>query len=178
MWDKLQLVRWFLSFFKKPTHAPELKTDLDEIDRAKWMDICDTDLVVDWREIPGSLNNSKIVEAFEACGYGPLPDETSWCGVYAASVLIRAGYQPPHDPAWARHYSHPSWGETLTEPKYGCIANVERNGPGGDSHVGFVVSFDNKFVRLHGGNQSNRVTRNFVVPLQEVIALKWPKETL
>lgn len=148
----------------------------DEALKVPWMDICDTDLAVDWREVPGKLNNERIVNAFKMCGYGPLPDETAWCGVYAGSVLIRAGFKAPGNCAWARNWC--GFGETIKEPVYGCIVVSERGEKGGSAHVGFLVSFDNESFRLHGGNQSNTVNRLHVVSKKDIICFKLPKEKL
>jgi hypothetical protein len=165
-----------LSLFKTTGVNKSPATNVD--DGPTWMNICDADLTVDWNEVPGEQNNPRIVDAFKAAGYGALPDETNWCGVYAASVLTRAGFKPPKEPAWARNYSESNWGTLLFKPKYGAVVNIERNGPGGDSHVGFVVSFDDRIVRIQGGNQSNGVNRHLVAQMKDVISFKWPTEKL
>lgn len=138
-----------------------------------WMESFEADLKLDWSEkSPG--NNARIVECFRVCGYGDLPDETAWCGVYVGRTLKLHGYKPPLKCAFARNYSDPAWGTTLAAPLYGCIVNVERNAPGGDSHVGFLLSWNEKSVRIGGGNQSNKVTDTLVVPRSTVISFKLP----
>lgn len=172
MRSKLQVIIDLITeMFSKPKQMPKPVPNPHP-----WMDICDSDLAIDWKEISGPDSNSYITGAFNLCGYEYASDEAAWCGVYVGSVLIMSGFKPPLEPAWARHYSDPNWGELLKAPRYGCIANIERNGPGGDSHVGFVVSFDNEHIRLHGGNQSGNVNRSLIIPIRDVISFKWPKE--
>ena len=142
----------------------------DKYTQIPWMPIALSDLEEDWRE----GNNPKIAQAFIDCGYPGLTDSTAWCGVYVGSRLLRVGIRPPQAPAWARNYSDPDWGIGLADPMYGCVVNVERGEPGGDSHVGFCVDFDDKYVRLLGGNQTNDVTDSYVVPRSKVISYKLP----
>lgn len=138
-----------------------------------WMEIFREDLQKDWSEWRNG-DNPRIMDAFEACGYGRLADETAWCGVYVGYTLKRAGFEPPEKPAWARHYSDPAWGWELTGPQYGCIVNVERGSVGGSSHVGFCVDWNDDTVTLGGGNQSNDVTDNFKVSRSKVLSYKLP----
>lgn len=142
-----------------------------------WMDICDRDLTENWSELR-SGDNPRIVECFSLCGYGNLADETSWCGVYVGRTLMKAGFKPPYKPAWARNYSKNTWGKKLAEPQYGCVVNIERSGGPGASHVGFVVAWDRDTIRIHGGNQANKVSRDMVALRSSVISYKMPTEKI
>ena len=166
-----RLKEWFDSFKK----IEPLPSD-DKVVQPAWLDIALGDLHLDWKEISGTQHNRKIVEAFELCGYGPLPDETAWCGVYVGSRLTVAGYMIPSRCAWARHYTskQSEYGVNLDEPLYGCVVNVERGSAGGTSHVGFLVGWDDDHVRILGGNQSNNVTDSLVVPRSKVLSFTWP----
>jgi len=171
MWNRiLNFFMDLLSYMSKLEHRPPSP---QEVVTTPWMRIFEQDLLKDWKErSPG--DNPNIQAAFEMCGYGRRSDETAWCGVYVGYTLYRAGFYPPSEPAWARHYSNPEWGTKLDGPQYGCIVNVERGTAGGSSHVGFCLSWDSKYVRIGGGNQSNNVTDNYKVPLSKVISYKLP----
>lgn len=149
---------------------PETPETYDQI---PWMKHFEEDLTLDWSEkSPG--DNPLIVQAWKNCGYPKMPDETPWCGIYMGDLLLRAGILPPKECAWARNYSDPDWAIGLSDPMYGCIVNIERNEPGGDSHVGVCLSWDEDYVRLGGGNQSNTVTDNLIVKRSRVISYKLP----
>ena len=141
-----------------------------------WLTQAYADLHLDWREVPGKVHNPKIVEAFELCGYGPLSDETAWCGVYAGSRLALSGYMFPHHCAWARHFTGRAseYGVRLIAPRLGCVVNVERGAKGGTSHVGFLVAWNDNFVRILGGNQGNTVSDSLVIPRDKVLSYVWP----
>lgn len=162
---------WFDSFRELPPEPSD-----DTVVQPAWMDIALGDLHLDWKEVSGSRHNPKISEAFDMCGYGLLPDETAWCGVYVGSRLKIAGYMTPAKCAWARHFTskQSEYGVNLEEPRYGCVVNVERGSAGGTSHVGFLAGWDDNNVRILGGNQSNDVTDSLVVPRSKVLSFTWP----
>jgi uncharacterized protein (TIGR02594 family) len=163
-----RLKEWFASF-------KELEPPSKDI-TPPWMDIALGDLELDWREISGTQHNRKISEAFDLCGYGLLPDETAWCGVYAGSRLKTVGYMIPSKCAWARHFTtkQDEYGVALARPEYGCVVNVERGSAGGTSHVGFLAGWDDDYVRILGGNQADNVTDSLVVPRSKVLSFTWP----
>ena len=163
-----RLKEWWTSFKKLPPPAV--------VEPTPWMDLAIGDLSLDWKEISGTQHNPKISEAFDLCGYGLLPDETAWCGVYAGSRLKLMGYSIPHKCAWARHFTtkQSEYGVNLEKPRYGCVVNVERGSAGGTSHVGFLVGWDDEHVRILGGNQANNVSDSLVVPRSKVLSFTWP----
>lgn len=158
-------------FAKKIHDNPAYVVENDQ----PWMVLAREDLKLDWKEIRGKRHNPRIVECFELTGYGSLPDEIAWCGVWLAAKLMLSGYVPPHLPAWARHYSGKEYGLKLKEPAYGCIVNVERNAPGGDSHVFFAEVWTDTHIRGPGGNQGNDVTNSTWFKRSDVISYTMPK---
>ena len=171
-----KLVEWFRGLFKRRGLRVEPRSS--DLVRAPWMVIARNDLHENWNEIKGpEKTNPKISECFKLCGYPYLDDsEYAWCGVYTGRTLIQAGLKPPKKCAWARNYSLTSWGLPLGEPRYGAVVNVERGSPGGTSHVGFIVGWDDEYILIHGGNQSNQVNDTLVIPRSDIISIKWPTE--
>lgn len=171
------ILDFFKNFFTKQesieTAMQEPVIEEFETMYVPWMQLVSVDLDQDWKE-RSEGDNPAILAAFEVCGYNGMTDEVPWCGVYVGSRLKACGFKPPEQCAWARNYSDPNWGTELKEPEYGCIANVERGGPGGSSHVGFIVAFNDNFIRLAGGNQSNSVTDDLLVKRSKVITYKLP----
>ncbi len=73
------------------------------------------------------------------------------------------------NPYWALNWR--GFG-VATEPTYGCVASISRNGGG---HVFFIVGEDDTRFYGLGGNQSNRVS---IAPITKsrvpVGACRWP----
>jgi hypothetical protein len=49
------------------------------------------------------------------------------------------------------------WGETLAEPRPGCVVVLEPLAPGASGHVGFWVKEERGKIHLLSGNQGERV---------------------
>ena len=111
---------------------------------------------LDTAEFPGSQDNPKVVAYHSYTDGGSTPDAISWCSSFVCACVERAGLKSPHSKAaisWMR------WGEDAGGPHYGDICVLWRGETPADwqSHVGFVVGWDDTNVYLLGGNQSDRV---------------------
>lgn len=116
-------------------------------------------------EIPGPRANPEIMRrAAVVAGSHPKllwirdwyrDDDTPWCGLQMAYVVVIAGLLPPRpNPLAALEWRN--WGVVAPFAAHGSVAVLERAGGG---HVGVVeaVSANNRLVKLIGGNQGNRV---------------------
>jgi uncharacterized protein (TIGR02594 family) len=107
------------------------------------------------REIPGALNNPRIIAydeatTMDASMYG---DDTPWCSAFANWVVQKAGLSGTRSAAalsWMR------WGADAHGPTLGAIAVIDYGR--GQGHVAFVagVTRDGRVILL-GGNQSDSV---------------------
>jgi uncharacterized protein (TIGR02594 family) len=92
--------------------------------------------------------NAKTVKGYNA-------DSIPWCGLFAATVVNRAGFgdQIPENPLWALNWL--KFGRAIDNPALGDVLVFRRLGGG---HVGFYVgeSADKYFVL--GGNQGDKVS--------------------
>ena len=100
-------------------------------------------------------------------------DAIPWCGLQMADVVVRAGAMPVlPNPLSARAWA--TWGDDAGKtPLYGAIAVLTRQG---GAHVALVdgVSTTGAHVRLIGGNQGDRVSRNWFVKTR-IVALRAPR---
>lgn len=128
-------------------------------------------------EIPGPENHPTILSFYAYTtlkGSKLAKDEsTPWCSAFACAVMEQSGIKSTKSAA-ARSWL--GWGETLTEPRLGCIVVSERKDPGNAAaaHVAFYAgNIDGVVYASLGGNQSNRVcTRS--KPYAEVLSYRWP----
>jgi len=107
------------------------------------------------REIVGKQHSKEILSWAEEVGLGKVykADETPWCGLYAAIVVKRAGFDVVKDPLWARNWNN--FGTPQKTAMFGDVLVFTR--PGGGGHVGFYVGEDDTCYHVLGGNQSNMV---------------------
>ncbi len=106
------------------------------------------------KEIPGSKENPRITEYHQATTLKSRTENTSWCAAFVSWCLLEAGL-PSIKSAWARDWQ--KYGKALKKPVLGCLVGLERNGPGGDSHVCFFIEEKNGIWYCLGGNQSDMV---------------------
>ena len=121
-----------------------------------WMEIATAEMKAGVKEIPGEVNNPRIVE-YHRSTIGTFPDETPWCSSFTCWCFEQAKLPHPKT-AWA--YNWRTWRgvKKLTQPKYGCIVVLGKSAGGADGHVGFFVEKDGKDkVKLLGGNQGDAV---------------------
>lgn len=142
-----------------------------------WMDWLERNMGE--KEISGSRANQFIVDLFRYTSLWGNPlalsDETAWCAACACAALEKNGYNSPNS-AWAAHFD--TFGEKLTEPKFGAIITVKTNS-GSKRHVTFFVKKDatgNYICR--GGNQANMLKESTYN--KDLIAeIRWPtKKTI
>lgn len=108
---------------------------------------------------------------------------TAWCGSVQVWNFVHNLHLKrelfPKSAAWARSWSHKAgWGTALSKPKYGAFVNLERNEPGGDSHITLYLYTDSNgnWVCL-GGNQSDTLKESAFDP-SGLIAITWPPATV
>ncbi len=104
------------------------------------------------KERLGPENNPEIMSWANECGIkGYNGDSIPWCGLFAAVVAKRAGWDIVENPLWARNWSN--FGQP-SSPALGDILVFSRDGGG---HVGFYVAEDSSYYHVLGGNQSDMV---------------------
>lgn len=102
-------------------------------------------------EIPGADHNKRIVNYFQSTDYKATDDETPWCSAFVNWVLMQAGMPRTKS---AAALSFKSWGVEC-DPHYGCVVVIPRGSWKG--HVGFLVSSDDNYYHILGGNQNDQV---------------------
>lgn len=107
------------------------------------------------KETPGSKTNPQLIAWAGEVGLSKVysDDAVPWCGLFAAVVAKRAGWEPVKDPLWARNWA--SFGVGVEQAGLGDILVFVRDGGG---HVGFYVGEDAGYYHVLGGNQSDAVT--------------------
>lgn len=115
-------------------------------------------------ETPGRASNRTILDWAEEVG-GAVDDvykadDIPWCGLFAAVVAKRAGWevQMPRAPLWALSWA--GFGqEARPRPMLGdVLVFVRRTAAGARAgHVGFYVGEDREAFHVLGGNQSDAV---------------------
>jgi hypothetical protein len=102
-------------------------------------------------------DESRLIKFMGDMGY---PKFGEWCGEFAASIVKRAGGNPPSGAAIASNWRH--YGRPDAMPRVGDVAVADRGVPTGaiGSHVGFVTGIDlkNSTFTLESGNSCNIYT--------------------
>lgn len=150
-----------------PAANPDLPIVLPEPmdDQPPWMAIAKAELGV--RE---GVNDKRIVEYHQATSLKAPNSGVAWCSSFVNWVMKQAGIQGTNS-AWARDWL--KWGMKLDTPRPGCICVIERNGPGGDSHVFFWLGEKDGFVTALGGNQHDMVCETQYAK-SLVLGYRWP----
>lgn len=106
------------------------------------------------QEVSGARDNPYIMAWANECGLKAIytADSVPWCGLFAAVVAKRAGYDFPSTPLWALSWA--KFGEEAGQPRLGDILTFTRQGGG---HVGFYIGEDKKAYHVLGGNQGDQV---------------------
>lgn len=135
-----------------------------------WMDSAIKEVGV--AEIKGPVDNERIVGYAQLAGVsGVSDDETPWCATFVGAMLERNGIKGSKSAA-ARSYEN--WGTRLGKASYGSIVVLHRGDPKDwRGHVGFYLGEDNTHVCLLGGNQNDRVGKNWF-PKSRVLGYRWP----
>ena len=109
-------------------------------------------------EDPGAANDPQIMAwARETARHvkGYTADSIPWCGLFAAVVAQRAGWETeiPNNPLWALNWL--GFGSPVDQPALGDVLVWRRKGGG---HVGFYVGEDATHYHCLGGNQGDAVS--------------------
>lgn len=106
-------------------------------------------------EVKGNEHNPIILGWAKELGLDKVykTDEIPWCGLFAAIVVKRAGFEPVKEPLWARNWT--GFGTQQSVAMLGDILVFSREG--GSGHVGFYVGEDNDCYHVLGGNQGDMV---------------------
>lgn len=123
------------------------------------------------KELLGSAQNPRILFYHSHVKGAPKSELVAWCSSFWCTALEENNI-PSTDSAWARDAL--DWGEKLDHYIYGCTGVYERNGPGGDSHVGFVVGQDGPYDLVLAGNQNDGVNVT-KVDRSKLLGYRWPK---
>ncbi|WP_162917676.1 NlpC/P60 family protein [Dongia deserti] len=125
-------------------------------------------------EIPGDMDNPRIIEYHSATSLKAPDDETPWCSAFVNWCFQQVGIKGTN---LANARSWQTWGQELAEPRLGCVVVLwreNRNSPKG--HVAFYVGPDDanpQKIRLLGGNQGDRVSIAGY-DKSRVLSYRWP----
>lgn len=120
---------------------------------------------------PPGQNNPRITAYHAYTNIAGYDDKAAWCSSFLHWVLARWGIAGT-GLALARSWL--DWGETLAQPRPGCVAVLWRDDPASwKGHVGLYLHDDGEQVTLLGGNQQGQV-REWAYPLSQVLGWRWP----
>jgi uncharacterized protein (TIGR02594 family) len=107
------------------------------------------------KEVPGPVNAPEIMAWARETGLQDsyVADAVPWCGLFAAVVVKRAGWESVAAPLWARNWAR--FGKPSPEPGLGDVLVFQRESGG---HVGFYVGEDPDAYHVLGGNQGDSVS--------------------
>jgi uncharacterized protein (TIGR02594 family) len=136
-------------------------------DAPRWLQIASMELGVS--EVIGLDNNKRILE-YHSCTFLKFStDEIPWCSSFINWVFKQCNIRNTHSAA-ARSWL--KWGYECA-PVDGCVVILKRGKSEESGHVGLLVGYDDTFVHILGGNQSNKVCiQKF--PKHEVLGYRWP----
>lgn len=107
------------------------------------------------KEISGSEHNKTIIQYAKEAGHNWVnDDETPWCSIFIDWGAMKAGVER------TKSASARSWlkvGEVITEPILGDIVIFKRGSFSWQGHVGVFINYDDNYINVLGGNQSNQV---------------------
>lgn len=123
------------------------------------------------REIPGPKHNPTIIGWLRKLKSWIKDDETPWCGIFVAAVMLESGL--PYPKEFPRAKSWATYGSRLQTHVLapGAILVFNRDGGG---HVGFYVGEDAANYHVLGGNQGNAVSITRISKAR-LLASRWPK---
>lgn len=128
-----------------------------KFDSAPWMKIAEGYL--GQREISGSRHNPVIVGFFAKSGHPDIKnDEIAWCSAFENAVWYEYGVKGTGS-LMARSWLKWTEGEKVATPQYGDVVVFKRGNDPALGHVAFFEKWDNEYIYVIGGNQSNAVTR-------------------
>ena len=105
------------------------------------------------KETIGDKDNPVILEwAKELNLKNFIHDSIAWCGLFAAIVVKRAGFEPVKTPLWAR-----AWAQFGTQQQNAMLGDVLVFSREGGGHVGIYTGEDKDCYHVLGGNQGDMV---------------------
>lgn len=168
----LQIIAVIKRLFRKELpikgQVKALKLKVEEPD---WLSVARKEIGT--AEIPGPINNKRVIEYHMETSLGASNDEVSWCSSFINFCFMKAGIDGT-DSAAARSWT--KWGVPLTTPEIGCVVVFWRVSPKSwQGHVGFYLSDseDGKSVYVLGGNQSDMV-RVSKYKKERILSYRWP----
>lgn len=154
-----------VKFENKEQKSPESLPTNPVSNDTPWMTIAEAEIGV-----TESNNPKRVIEYHQATSLKAKDTATSWCSSWVCWVLERAGYKTTKS-AWARNWL--TYGQ-IADVQRGAIVVLERNGPGGDSHVGFCTGKQTEtHIELLSGNSSNSVCIK-MYPKKNLLGCRWP----
>lgn len=105
------------------------------------------------KETPGKINTPVIMGWATELGQPYDADAVPWCGLFAAIVVKRSGFEVVAQPLWARNWA--KYGNPSPDPSLGDVLVFVRDGGG---HVGFYIAEDQTHYHVLGGNQGDAVS--------------------
>jgi uncharacterized protein (TIGR02594 family) len=124
-------------------------------------------------ETKGNGNNPVILKWAKDLGIRDYNmDSIPWCGLFAATVVSRAGLDPVASPLWARNWA--KFGTKAAVPSLGDILVFVRPGGG---HVGIYVGESATTYHVLAGNQGDKVCIEEIVKARCVAVRRPPYET-
>lgn len=108
------------------------------------------------KERAGPADNPQILAWAKECGIAAYKhDSIAWCGLFAAVIAKRAGWDhaPGGNALWALNWA--KWEVSSPKPMLGDILTFKREGGG---HVGLYVGEDATAYFVLGGNQADAVS--------------------
>lgn len=124
-------------------------------------------------ETPGPADSPIILGWAKEVGLSKTyaDDAIPWCGLFAAVVAKRAGWDVVTNPLWARNWQFFGVKVAIEDAALGDVLVFVRDGGG---HVGFYVGEDATAFHVLGGNQSDAVTITRILK-SRCIAVRRPK---
>ena len=121
-------------------------------------------------EVPGPLNDKRILEYHTYTDLRADKDSTPWCSAFVCFCIEQAGHVSTSSPL-ARSWLQ--WGYPMKGPEVGCIVIFSRGTALWSGHVGFFIREDDKFIYVLGGNQGNAVSiRGY--EKERLLGYRWP----
>ena len=118
-------------------------------------------------------HNPRIVEYHQATSLKATDDETPWCSSFANWCMMKADVERTNS-AMARSWLR--WGQSLDEPRKGCVVIFSRPPKPTSGHVAFFEEQRNGRIFVLGGNQSNQVNITSY-PGDRLLGYRWPTGT-
>lgn len=121
-------------------------------DKPSWLLIAEKEIGI--KEVKGG-ENPRIIEYHQATDLKATEDEISWCAAFVNWCLIQSGNLGTHR---ANARSFLKWGIETNTPHLGDIVVFWRGDKDGwQGHVAFYVGENKNFIKVLGGNQSDKV---------------------